>query len=1356
MAVKDSIPNEKANAEKAPISEGHDPHLDTLYKRGPVSPENFAWLPSRVTLWWLNGMFRKGYSRQIEEDDLYEMLEENKAGVLAGQLSTKWEAEKLRALAKGKTPSLVRATVATFWGRYWTCILGMEFGDACQISNPLMMQQVIAFAQNSAGPNPPAAWHGYGLAVAFVAITLAQNVFYQHWNLGSVKMGIFIRAALIDLVFRKATALSSRSHLIYPDGAIVNLMSTDASRIDTAMLSLLISVSVPIYTIIVMGLLIHLMGPSALLGAAILIGVNPVQGWAMSKLAPIRKRVSQFTDSRIRLTAEVLQGIKVIKFFAWENSFLQKLSDIRSQELKNVGKLLYIRGMVAATSASLPVFASALSFVLYVNLGNELEAKIIFPALAYFTVLRVPLMVLPACYTAATDAYVAMKRIEKFLLAEETAPIPPPVPDHEFAMSIKDASFLWDQLPAASKIDGTEEGLQRGSGNNDSSDGATITGETLPYLRNINLQIPRGSLVAVVGPVGSGKSSLLQAMVGNMTMSQGEVIRGTNISYASQTAWIQNATIQDNILFDTPLDEERYRRVIKACCLEQDLKLFPFGDQTEIGERGVNLSGGQKARLSLARSVYFNAGTVILDDPLSAVDAHVGKKLWEDCVMSELKDRTRVIATHQLHVLPDVDYILCMQNGVIAEEGTFKELMANNGDFCALMEQYGGAQQADEKEEAVLDAMDISDSIQSEKAVFEQLQRIQSRAETIRTARSAHGSTKDNLDKNRRDSVEAAESKPQKLMADEERESGAVKGNVYKGYLKASGQVLWFSVFAFFLLQQIANVMGNQWMSWWSEQKFDLSVHTYIGIYVGWALAQLALVFIAANLLSYAIVRTASEMHNQAFKKVLFSPMAFFDTTPMGRILNRFSRDVDTLDNVLWTTLYEFLITIVTLIGTVALIIIVFPWLMLAIVPLMGLYYALSTYYRATSREVKRLDSNMRSHLYAYFSECLTGLGTLKAYNVVDKAVAKNEYRIDLNNRPYYLFQVGARWVSIRVNILGALLTFSVVILVVATRQSINPASVGLVLSYLARISGDLNWGVQRLSTLENNMNSAERLVHYVNNLVQERPAEKPDAKPEPSWPSEGVISFKNVSMRYREELPRVLCDVSFEIQAGHKVGVVGRTGAGKSSLIQALFLLCELDAGQIVLDGVDTGSLGTADLRSHIGIIPQDPVLFQGTFRYNLDPLARHTEQELWAVLETSDLKTYVQAQEGGLDAMVAAQGENLSVGQRQLVCLSRALLAKSKIVVLDEATASVDMATDALIQKAIRVDFATSTVLTVAHRINTIIDYDRILVMHQGQVAEYDTPRNLLSNPNSVFASMVAETGAQNAAHLRTLAGL
>ncbi|KAF9898255.1 hypothetical protein BX616_004276, partial [Lobosporangium transversale] len=1140
---------------------------------------------------------------------------------------------------------------------------------------------------------------------------------YQRWNLGSVTMGIYIRATLIDLVFRKATSLSSRAHLIYPDGAIVNLMSTDASRIDMAMLSVLLVISIPSFTIATVGILVHMMGPAALLGAAILIFANPIQAWAMARLSPIRKKGSEFTDLRIRLTQEILQGIKVIKFFSWE-------SDIRNSELYNIAKLLYIRGAVAATSAvrvlinnSLPVFASALSIILYGAIGNELRPDIIFPALAYFTILRTPLMVLPSCYTVTVDAYVALKRIEAFLLSEDENPLPPPDPKHEYAISMKDASFIWEELPnsssdtlipSAATINIKHENITAVDSDSQSSSDEKKSPSPSAHLSKINLKIPRGALVAIVGPVGSGKSSLLQAMVGNMTQAEGQVTRGTNISYASQTPWIQNATIQDNILFDTPFDEERYKRVINVCCLEADLKLFPFGDQTEIGERGVNLSGGQKARLSLARSVYFEAGTVIMDDPLSAVDAHVGKRLWQDCVMKELGDRTRIIATHQLHVLPDTDYVIYMKDGTIAEEGTFKDLMARDGEFCALMGQYGGVQ----AEESELEDIDF-DNIKPDAAVVaEEEEEARKHVKKLDLA-SGEGELekevyKKEIDGEHRKSLEAKAEAPQKLMSEEERESGAVKGNVYAGYLKASAWYYWVITIGLFLLQQAANVLGNQWMSWWSSDEFHLTTNQYIRTFAGFAVAQLVLVFMASIMLSFTIVRTAHAMHDAAFKRVLYSPLAFFDTTPLGRILNRFSRDVDTLDNVLWSTIYEFTITAVTLIGTFVLIIVVFPWLALAVVPIFALYYALSIYYRITSREVKRLDSNMRSYLYAYFSECLTGLSTLKAYGVVQNAILKNEYRIDLNNRPYYLYQIGGRWLSLRVNILGALLSFSTVVLITATRFSINPASAGLVLSYLARIAGDLNWCVQRLSTVENNMNSAERLIYYIKNLAQERPPEQPANKPPKDWPSQGKIDFKNVSMRYRPELPRVLRDISFEVQPGHKVGVVGRTGAGKSSLIHALFLLSELDGGQILMDGIDTSTLGTADLRPKIAIIPQDPVLFQGTFRYNLDPLSQHTEQELWQALETSDLKPYVQAQEGGLDAQVSAQGENLSVGQRQLVCLSRALLAKSKIVVLDEATASVDMATDALIQRAIRTDFAHSTVITVAHRINTIIDYD------------------------------------------------
>ncbi|KAG0338637.1 hypothetical protein BG005_003661, partial [Podila minutissima] len=659
---------------------------------------------------------------------------------------------------------------------------------------------------------------------------------------------------------------------------------------------------------------------------------------------------------------------------------------------------------------SLPVLASALSFILYSYLGNELKPEIIFPALAYFTILRTPLMILPSAYTLAVDAYVAMKRIEAFMLSEEASSIPPPDPAHEFALSMKNASFKWDQINQTSTTSSTETLVPDATDNSgDIAEGPKA--QDPPYLPNINLQIPRGSLVAVVGPVGSGKSSLLQAMVGNMTQTQGQVVRGANISYASQTAWIQNATIRDNILFDTPMDEVRYWRVVRACCLEADLRMFPGRDMTEIGERGVNLSGGQKARLSLARSVYFDAGIVIMDDPLSAVDAHVGKRLWEDCVLDVLQGRTRIIATHQLHVLPDVDYVICMKNGRIAEEGSYPELMAKNGDFCALMAQYGGVENSkgeevddivEEKKRAYLNQKK-TDSTGDKREIYDQ------------ELSENEGETKDEED-------EEAPEAPQKLMTEEERESGAVKGSIYNGYLKASGWYYWALVFALFLVQQLANVMGNQWISWWSEDRFKLTTHQYIGIYAGWALIQLVLVFAAALTLSFTIVKTANSMHDSAFKRVLYSPLSFFDTTPTGRIIN--SRDVDTLDNVLWTTLYEFTITIMALLGTLVLIIVVFPWLTLAIVPILGLYYALSLYYRTTSREIKRLDSNMRSHLYAYFTECLTGLGTLKAYNVVGTAVLKNEYRIDLSNRPYYLSQLGARWVAMRVNFLGTMMSF--------------------------------------------------------------------------------------------------------------------------------------------------------------------------------------------------------------------------------------------------------------------------------------------------------------------------------------------
>ncbi|KAG0379808.1 hypothetical protein BGX24_011581 [Mortierella sp. AD032] len=1221
--------------------------------------------------------------------------------------------------------------------------------------------------------------------------------FTQLFARSVVCSGALLRSALVDMIFQKSTRISSKDRLNYPDGTIFNLISNDAHRIDFCLEGLGFLFVVPVTVVVTVGLLMHWMGPSALVGAIVLILSNPLQTWAMTLLNPIRIQVSKLTDSRMGLMTEILQGIKVIKFFAYESSFWKKLTDIRFTEIKCVSWLLQVRGLIYSTSSSLPVFASALSFVMYAALGNKLEPEIVFPSLAFFTGLRVPLLILPYCYSDALDGWVSIKRIQKFLLTGDIQPLPPVDMTHASALSIKDADFYWDQLPsttvaAALSADGkptpsattviettsssiapnssrnsvTEDGevderqpLLSASNTNSNTTQESVSA-IMPFLRDINLHVPRGALVAIVGPVGSGKSSLLQAMVGTMMKSQGEVIRGATISYASQTPWIQNATIMDNILFDTPMEEERYWRVIKACSLEQDLTQLTSGDQTEIGERGVNLSGGQKARLSLARSVYYNAEMVIMDDPLSAVDAHVGKRLWQDCVLHELGNKTRVIATHQLHVLPDVDYVVCMKHGRIAEQGTFQDLMANQGDFFKLMKKYGGHHHDGDE-----DGEDKSGVKHPRRRV---LKRNKSSAGKVVTAATESATTTTTIESDDDSTVlqesdeivsesdgESIKEIPKGQMIDEERASGAVSRTVYRNYFRLGGDWNWIFIVFMLSAQQAAGVAMNIWLSFWSSDRFGLTVWEYIDVYVATAVVQLIIVMLGSYVLVLAILKGSKKIHDNAFYSVLRSPMSFFDTTPAGRILNRFSKDVSTIDNM--AAVNSLLITLTGILSVLILSAVFLPWIVPIMVPLTMLYYSIALYYQKTSRELKRMDALVRSHLFSYFSEALNGMGTLKAYypHGIESAIERNRVNMDRSHRIYYIQVMGTKWIGGRVYVLGHVLNFVALVLIIWARDDIDPATAGLVLSYLARLASEMSWAIQCAGDVENNMTSVERLFYYTDALEQEPPAEILDRKPVPSWPQQGSISFKEVALRYRPELPLVLDRISFDIKAGHKVGVVGRTGAGKSSLIQALFLLVPLDSGKIVMDGIETDTIGTADLRSKMSIIPQDPILFQGTFRYNLDPLQRHTEQELWQALEASDLKAYVQQQEGGLDAIVAAQGENLSVGQRQLVCLSRALLSRSKVVILDEATASVDLATDSLIQKAIRVDFADSTVITIAHRLNTVIDYNRILVMDKGQVAEYDTPHSLLSNKQSMFSRMVDETGEANAALLRSLAG-
>ncbi|RKP09032.1 putative ATP-binding cassette transporter protein YOR1 [Thamnocephalis sphaerospora] len=916
-------------------------------------------------------------------------------------------------------------------------------------------------------------------------------------------------------------------------------------------------------------------------------------------------------------------------------------------------------------------------------------------------------MVYPMVLALYVDAKVSLERIRDYLLAEELDNVAVTDMDAENAINIDNGTFAWETAPPAEVTKASKKAekkrrkskkwrkkktkdavdtassssppstRQTDSASASAAASVAVEASDQPLrasLRNINLQIPRGSLVAVVGSVGSGKSSLLNALVGEMKCLEGSVVFGGSVGYCPQTAWIQNATVRDNITFGLPYDEAKYRAVIRDCALERDLDILPDGDFTEIGERGINLSGGQKQRLNIARAVYFGADIILLDDPLSAVDAHVARHLFERCIQGALANRTRVLVTHQLHFVRHADYVLYMENGEIKQQGSFEQLSKESGAFAQLISEYGGAD--DEK---------TSDD------------------------EDASGGSGDDTD------IEEEKKKPAKtsgqaLMTVEERATGAVAAAVYKSYIRAGGGWKTVRCLTLALTMRFDPQCSNDlWLSWWSGDELHLSMGQYMGVYAGWGVAQMVAGILFGISLAYLCARASKTLHDDAINNVFRAPMSFFDTTPLGRIINRFSKDMDSVDNQLIEALRMFTSTLAITAATFLMICVVFPIFLAPLVPLLCLYYYFQLFYRATSRELKRIDSVTRSPLYAHFGETLTGLATIRAYREQNRFIGENEQLMDTTNRPYYLSFTIQRWLGMRLEAIANILTFFVSIFTVISRTSVSPGLIGLVMSYSLQVTGTLNWCVRQAAEVEVNMNAVERLEYYAQELDQEAPAVLPDNRPDERWPSRGAIEINQLELAYRKGLPNVLHGVSASIRGGEKIGVVGRTGAGKSSIMVALFRLVEVSGGSISIDGVDISSLGLRDLRSRLAIIPQDPTLFHGTVRSNLDPFSRYTDQELWDALDRADMKTYVAGLADGLDAEVSEGGENFSAGQRQLVCLARAILVHARILIMDEATASVDMRTDALLQKAIREDFAGCTILTIAHRLNTVIDYDR-----------------------------------------------
>ncbi|CAL5409237.1 unnamed protein product [Camellia sinensis] len=1289
---------------------------DTEYEELPggeqICPEKNANIFSKTTFAWMNPLMHLGFKRPLTEKDVWKLDTWDRTETLNSKFQQCWAEESRRS-----KPWLLRALNRSLGGRFWWGGVWKIGNDASQFVGPIILNQLLESMQRR---DPARIGYIYAFSI-FVGVVLGVLCEAQYFQ-NVMRVGYRLRSTLVAAVFRKSLRLTHESRKKFASGKITNLMTTDAESLQQICQSLHTLWSAPFRIIIAMFLLYQQLGVASLLGALMLVLLFPVQTFVISKMQKLSKEGLQRTDKRIGLMNEILAAMDTVKCYAWENSFQSKVQSVRTDELAWFRKAQLLAACNSFILNSIPVIVIVISFGLFTLLGGDLTPARAFTSLSLFAVLRFPLFMLPNIITQGVafkgrvvNANVSLKRLEELLLAEERILLPnPPIEPGLPAISIKDGYFSWDSK--AEK----------------------------PTLSNINLDIAMGSLVAVVGSTGEGKTSLVSAMLGELppVADASVVIRGT-VAYVPQVSWIFNSTVRENILFGSVFESARYEKAIDVTALQHDLELLPGGDLTEIGERGVNISGGQKQRVSMARAVYSNSDVYIFDDPLSALDAHVGRQVFEKCIKEELRGKTRVLVTNQLHFLSQVDRIILVHEGMVKEEGTFEYLSNNGVLFQKLMENAGKMEEyVEEKED------DENASHETAKPV-------------------ANGMTNE-LPKDAAQTDKKKEGKSI-LIKQEERETGVVSRKVLKRYKDALGGLCVVMIlFTCYVLTEVLRISSSTWLSTWTDQSSSTRYGPgfYNLIYALLSFGQVMVTLANSFWLITSSLYAAKRLHDAMLNAILRAPMVFFHTNPLGRIINRFAKDLGDIDRNVAVFVNMFLGQVSQLLSTFVLIGIVSTMSLWAILPLLLLFYAAYLYYQSTSREVKRLDSITRSPVYAQFGEALNGLSTIRAYKAYDRMANINGKSMD-NNIRYTLVNMSAnRWLAIRLETLGGLMiwltaTFAVMQNGRADNQEAFASTMGLLLSYALNITSLLT-GVLRLASLaENSLNAVERVGTYID-LPSEGPSIIEGNRPPPGWPSSGSIKFENVVLRYRPELPPVLHGLSFTVPPSDKVGIVGRTGAGKSSMLNSLFRIVELERGRILIDGYDIAKFGLTDLRKVLGIIPQAPVLFSGTVRFNLDPFSEHNDADLWEALERAHLKDVIRRNSLGLEAElrrhsflggVSEAGENFSVGQRQLLSLARALLRRSKILVLDEATAAVDVRTDALIQKTIREEFKSCTMLIIAHRLNTIIDCDRIILLEAGRVLEYATPEELLQNDESAFSKMVQSTGAANAQYLRSL---
>ncbi|GJQ15581.1 hypothetical protein GpartN1_g7372.t1 [Galdieria partita] len=1286
----------------------------------------------------------------IEEEQSTVQSDPSRRGFLRGLRDT---------FQSPKHPSVAFAVGRAFGWKFLRAAPLKFVYDCLQFVGPVVLNGILVYLKQPS----ESVWVGLGYCLLLMIGMSLQSLFLQSYFMRCYRVGLHVRNGISAAVFQKSLRLDAEARNSSTVGEMVNLIAVDAQRIGLSLFPYLhLLWSGPFQIVVSMIFLYNVIGISAFAGFALMLALIPLN----LVLARIMRRLSQSLmkrkDDRVRAVNEMLLGIRQIKLFAWEESIKNHILELRELEVQSLRKLMIYNAVSGFVWQFTPVAVGAVSFsVMSLDTSVELTPARAFSALTLFNILRFPLNVFPDLISSLIDGIVSSRRIRNFLLQTQVQGRRSDLVEEEsedIIAAMNGGNYYWNRNDKKRK----------------------------PILQNIQFQVRQGQLIAIVGPVGCGKTSILSALLGEMVddlpPERKAFVKG-KVSYSPQIPWVINQTFRENILFGEAYDEERYYQTLESCALFPDLDMLPAGDKTEIGEKGINLSGGQKARIALARACYRDSDVYMLDDPLSAVDTHVAKQLFDKAIDGPLlKGKTRILVTHHIDFLSRADSILVIHQGQLIDQGTFDDLIARASIGSSLRTSSSPAQLSPQwkgmdggTDQKVFHGEQVSISLEQGNGYKEGISLSSDKDEQIlnKNLSDSDMSLEEENDDDKTTVLDKKQSLEEwsrseqpvdskaKLTLDEERFTGRVKFSIYIAYFLAVGGFFFTLTIFSGTCAQGLRIAVDAWLSAWSDSVSNdgpasHSTLYYVSIYIGLALGNAVFILLRQLIWILGGLMASQGMHQRMLNTVIRAPMRFFDATPVGRILNRFAKDQEALDRSLPQSMSSVFNSLFTMIGGILVTIFVTPLIVLVLVPLAWIYRLISNFYLQTNRELKRLESITRSPFLAHFGETLNGVTCIRAFDAQSMFRNQNFALLDKNSKPTLYSVACNRWLGIRLDVVGVCLVSVAAILATLAKGHIDSGLAGLSITYALQVTGTLSWFIRMSTDTETQMNSVERILYY-GNLESESAYDIPGKDPSPEqWPRQGRVVFENVVMQYRPEMEPALRGISFVIESGEKVGIVGRTGAGKSSLTLALFRMVELTSGRIQVDDIDISQIGLRTLRSRISIITQDPILFTGTVRSNLDPFQDFDDLRIWQALSQAHLKHYIQSLPLGLDTIVADGGENFSAGQRQLLCLARCLLRKTKIIVMDEATAACDMQTDELIQNTIRSEFLDCTLIIIAHRLKTVIDADKIIVLHNGKVAQMGSPKALLSDPMSELSLLVDQLGPSAARKLRKAAGI